>query len=192
MHKKEEERRALAEWIANIFGTTPALQNDFWASMSAADIKEIQGDLFYRAYEVVKRIESGLRDSNSILSYMYGHEKLSNYQRVIEKARNEVSGAIRNFFSVIPHRLQYSESPIYVPPLVEQQLIIGQDFAKRKCYEFLKRKGIDPSEYMEYLRERVGSFENPNMEDIAFMNIVKNENTEEVQRIIRQEVERRN
>lgn len=167
---KDEQRIELAEWLANLVGTAPVLINGFYNNLPQQDLLTVQGDFFYRAYEVIKQVESGDNNADTIIQYMYGNDILKKYPGVVEAAIEEIKPSIYNIVSVVSHQMKYADSPIMVPPIIEQQLLLGPEFVKKRCMDYLRKREIDPEEYIEMLKKRIGSEENPDPRDPMFLN----------------------
>lgn len=152
---KEAEIRQLSEWVANLFGTCRTfVENDFWSMFPDSELKEVQGNLFYRAFEVVNRIDKdGKGDVDSIIKYMYGHAGMQRAERLLNEAYNEMKPIAEKIISVVVHRLKYADSKILVPPIIEQQLLSGPDYVRARCMAYLKSRGIDTTEYLSYLED---------------------------------------
>lgn len=138
MTTKEKEKIKYAILLANMAGTSDILIN-FWATIDEKEIRDMQYDLYIRAYKIICNMIDGDRDFIGLSRYLFSDDRYSN---ILDSACEELQEKLKNIHEAVLRNIKYSDSKILIPPIAGNFLISNEErkinYAKRN----LKNRGI--------------------------------------------------
>ncbi len=147
MTSKEKEKIKYAILLANMAGTSDVLI-DFWAKIDEKEIRDMQYDLYVRAYEIICSMIDGSRDFVGLSRHLFNDDRYSN---ISDSACKELQTKLKNIYEAVLRNIKYSDSKILIPPIAGNFLLSNEErkinYAKRN----LKNRGIcfDDTEEIE-------------------------------------------
>jgi hypothetical protein len=178
--KKETERIKMATYLANMCGCCDPVSKDFWDKFTKNDIKEIQYDMYLRAYDVVCKIEQGDQDCLGMIQHIFSHPSFNKGPTTKKNQAIEcMAKMLPQLRTFIYRTVTYAESPIIVPSGMNILSRMDQNKAQGYIDKVLAKKGISKEEYQQYFlameAQRAGNLQSKINEDPKRLRAIEEE-----------------